>query len=76
MVARLALAHGAGIVLVPKPWKARPMHMHPTVTHAAADYRRHAYLAEAATRWHSRRSKACPPRKTARSTGREGKTDS
>lgn len=30
------------------------MHMHPTVTHAAADYRRHAYLAEAATRWHSR----------------------
>ena len=54
MVAQLALAHGAGIVLVPKPWKARPMHMHPTVTHAAADCRRHAYLAEAATRWHSR----------------------
>lgn len=30
------------------------MHMHPTVTHAAADHRRQDYLAEAAVRWKSR----------------------
>ena len=30
------------------------MHMHPTVTHAAADHRRQDYLAEAATTWRQR----------------------
>lgn len=30
------------------------MHMHPTVTHAAADHRRQDYLAEAAVSWKSR----------------------
>jgi hypothetical protein len=30
------------------------MHMHPTVTHAAADHRRQDYLTEAAASWNSR----------------------
>jgi hypothetical protein len=30
------------------------MHMHPTVTHAAADHRRQDYLTEAAVAWHHR----------------------
>jgi hypothetical protein len=54
VVARATLAQGAGIVLVPRAREAHPMHMHPTVTHAAADHRRHDYLAEAATHWQSR----------------------
>ena len=30
------------------------MHMHPTVTHAAADHRRQDYLTEAAAAWNQR----------------------
>lgn len=30
------------------------MHMHPTVTHAAADHRRQDYLSEAAVNWKNR----------------------